>query len=297
MIDHAVDWLRKSWWGLAVAYGIVLVASYLTIWQLAEPIGIPDTMDTVPGWVKTRFFFHVVAAVVIGAHATLILDILIRRSDESRQSTSLLVARERFQHLNKALRHLVQVQADFRVRQWSLTYRVNKNGDDLLHEELAVSPLKESVYLYSKGYGVEFNDSEREPRLRATNDGDGAPLRSLEIDRSDKKTRFAIVLDPPATPEEPRKIRIECSRSKLWSDLLEHDEDSGALTVRRRSDLIRLEFVAPPGREWQTLRRAVREGEVRREFKGGESRLIWELRDVSPRQYSYQVFLKPAPKS
>ncbi|MGA9770305.1 MAG: hypothetical protein WBV94_14800 [Blastocatellia bacterium] len=82
MFEQSLKWLQKNWWGLIVAHFIVLISTYLLIWEFAEPIGIPDTIDHLPSFTKTRIFFHMVLTLLIAAYLTLILDLLIRFKKE-----------------------------------------------------------------------------------------------------------------------------------------------------------------------------------------------------------------------
>jgi hypothetical protein len=79
MCEKAWKWLHGPWWGLVVAHFIILCLTYLLIWQFAEPLGIPDTIDNLPAFVKLRAFFHVTLTLLIGAYITLILELVIRK--------------------------------------------------------------------------------------------------------------------------------------------------------------------------------------------------------------------------
>ncbi len=79
MFDKPLQWLERHWWGLIVAHIIVLSIVYVVIWQIAEPLGIPDDFANLPELSKTRGFFHLVLTIIIGAYITLILDLLLRR--------------------------------------------------------------------------------------------------------------------------------------------------------------------------------------------------------------------------
>ncbi len=82
-IKRAIQWLRYHWLGLIIAYLIILVGTYLGIWQFSEPIGIPENIDTLPNWIRNlmgyRIFFHLTLTVLIGSHITLVLDLFLRR--------------------------------------------------------------------------------------------------------------------------------------------------------------------------------------------------------------------------
>jgi hypothetical protein len=81
-IKKARQWLEEHWLGLPLAYIIIIALTYIALWQLAEPLGIPgsiDGLEQLAGLTKYRFFFHIVLTFLIGAHVTLILEGLFRR--------------------------------------------------------------------------------------------------------------------------------------------------------------------------------------------------------------------------
>ncbi len=77
----AERWLERHWAGLIVAYLLVCLGLYLTIWALIEPLGIPDVIvaDRLPIILKYRGFAHVALTLLLGAHITLILELAFRR--------------------------------------------------------------------------------------------------------------------------------------------------------------------------------------------------------------------------
>lgn len=78
MLEHPSKWLRRNWWGLIVAYLLLLIGIYLLIWQLAEPLGIPDTIETLPPFTKSRIFLHLVLTFLVAPHIALVLDLITR---------------------------------------------------------------------------------------------------------------------------------------------------------------------------------------------------------------------------
>lgn len=82
MLESAKKWLHKSWWGVAVAYPIVLFGVYGLIWYFAEPIGIPDNFSKLPDFTKYRIFFHLLIALIVTPHVVLVLLLLVRRAEK-----------------------------------------------------------------------------------------------------------------------------------------------------------------------------------------------------------------------
>lgn len=80
-METAKKWLQKSWWGIIIAYPVLFMAVYLAIWQVAEPIGIPDNLNEIPNFVHFRFFIHLLITLVVTPHLVIILTLLMRRSE------------------------------------------------------------------------------------------------------------------------------------------------------------------------------------------------------------------------
>jgi hypothetical protein len=80
MWSKAWNWVRRSWWGLVVAYLSLVLGSYLAIWQFIVPLGIPDTFARAPGVAGKRVFYHIVLALLVASHGTLLLELWRRRA-------------------------------------------------------------------------------------------------------------------------------------------------------------------------------------------------------------------------
>jgi hypothetical protein len=94
MFDKPFKWLRKYWWGLVIAYLLLLIGAYLTIWQFIEPLGIPDNLGEVSAFIKTRVFYHLNLTLLFAAHVTLILDLILRykeRAGKDKQDEKMLL--------------------------------------------------------------------------------------------------------------------------------------------------------------------------------------------------------------
>lgn len=87
MFEKPLGWLRKYWWGLVVAYLLLLIGSYLTIWQVIEPLGLPDNFGEVSEIINTRVFYHLNLTLLFAAHVTLILNLILRYKEQTRRDT------------------------------------------------------------------------------------------------------------------------------------------------------------------------------------------------------------------
>jgi len=79
MFQKPMEWLRRTWWGLIVAYLILASGLYFVIWQFAEPLGIPNRVEILPELIKSRVFIHLTLTLVLAAYITLLLDLYVRR--------------------------------------------------------------------------------------------------------------------------------------------------------------------------------------------------------------------------
>ena len=79
VLKKAREWVARSWWGIAVCYPILICFFYLVIWAAIEPLGIPDKLAELPWILQHRAFYHVLIAVFLASHMTLLLDLLARR--------------------------------------------------------------------------------------------------------------------------------------------------------------------------------------------------------------------------
>lgn len=79
MFNLACKWLLRTWWGILIAYAVLVTAAYLAIWAAIEPLSLPDTFQGAPWPINARWFYHVTLAIFAGAHLTLFIDLWLRR--------------------------------------------------------------------------------------------------------------------------------------------------------------------------------------------------------------------------
>ena len=73
MIDKALNWIERGWWGVIGAYIVVFVTTFVAIWAVLEPMGVGERIDLSSTFATSRIFVHVLAAVVISAHIVIVL--------------------------------------------------------------------------------------------------------------------------------------------------------------------------------------------------------------------------------
>lgn len=68
MINIALKWMQRGWWGVPFAYLTLLASSFVGIWAIIEPIGVADKIEIPPTFVGSRIVLHIIAAVFVAAH-------------------------------------------------------------------------------------------------------------------------------------------------------------------------------------------------------------------------------------
>lgn len=103
-------WIVKKWYGILVAQGILFAAVYLTIWQIIEPFGLPDTLLE-PGCgfpFNRRVFWHLVLTLSISPLLTSILDAAVRRKLWRSPELMRKVEREFASHLGNTADNVIE---------------------------------------------------------------------------------------------------------------------------------------------------------------------------------------------
>jgi len=191
-------------------------------------------------------------------------------------------------NLQKCFRHLQSTE--FLIRDWQMTYSVDQFGGDDLLEELTIVPEKAVVSVYFQRIGATQSFRELRATISAFDASDLCELPMCEIDRDDTSILYAIILDPPATPDFPKRIEIKCRREELWTDLLNTRTDMGVFDARREVQGFLLRFIAPQGRQWKTLRRHPMIGDV--SLASGCSQIEWRIANLKAQRLSYTLFLR-----
>lgn len=218
----------------------------------------------------------------------------IGRAMERLGSASFLDRRrhERSESLLKIVQRIVELHqprfSDISINDWRLIHTIDEKGNSHLHEELTIVPATSPLYFYL--IGNTFAEGERESSMiiKAHNMEDGTPLALLELERSQALARHAIVLDPPATQERPKRIAMDCERSAVWKELVEKGEDQGLFRSSNNSNSLHIEFIAPRGRKWRSFNPTPRIGEI----SVSPSHIVWDIQEPSAGRYSYKLFLE-----
>jgi hypothetical protein len=87
VFEKAREWLEWSWWGIGVCYVVLIAAFYGILWAAIEPLGIPDTFEKLTSLSQWRAFYHIILAVLLASHVTLLFDIVIRKWEWGRRTS------------------------------------------------------------------------------------------------------------------------------------------------------------------------------------------------------------------
>lgn len=90
MLERARRFIEQNWWGILPAYFIILLGTYLALWQLTEPLGLPENITELPVFMRSRIFIHLVLTPLIAAHVTLLLFLIIRLRTRKYQPAKLV---------------------------------------------------------------------------------------------------------------------------------------------------------------------------------------------------------------
>jgi hypothetical protein len=84
----ALTWLDRKWWGLLIAFAVLVWGTWEIIWRVIEPLGIPETFETVPSFFKHRVFYQIVLATLIPSYAVLAIALWRQRRRPPETETS-----------------------------------------------------------------------------------------------------------------------------------------------------------------------------------------------------------------
>lgn len=201
--------------------------------------------------------------------------------------------RKRLLNVLRRLTDLQQASTDFRLDDRKVVHRIDGKGNGSLYEEFTIVPGQNEVFFYVIGpiTFIEDPEGEAEVTVTANNLSDDTPLTVIEIDRSNKHVQFAIMIDPPSSATNPRRIAINCTRKLIWEGLLQNNADDGAFRLIYPSDTYQIELLAPPGKTWKAFQRTPEVGSVSMEPSSDCTRIVWTIASPAGIRYSYKVFV------
>lgn len=183
--------------------------------------------------------------------------------------------------------------AEFTLRDWNITHSIDENGDGKLQEEVTIVPVNVPVYYYFVRYSIIPDAIEDPIKVSAKNLSDGIELSIFEVEDTKQSRKFMVILDPPSTTIRPKRIRLLCERRKIWGDLLNKNQDEGAILTTFDVDSIHFEIIAPRRNKWKAFYPNPDTGKVKIQKIGNFSRVTWDLPKPTARKHFYKIFLEP----
>jgi hypothetical protein len=201
-----------------------------------------------------------------------------------------------YEQLIKMLRRIAYLHqgsySDFTIRDWKMIHTIDEFGNGHLHEELSIVPSTTNINFYLKLFSVApIDDEQSRIHVIVKTLPDNLPLHVSAIERTDKYVRYALLLDPPSTPERPQKIAIDCYRAAIWKDLIRTGNDEGQFRLSYEANSLCVEFLAPQGRKWKSFITSPQIGEIQIESLP-HPKIIWNIPNPPLRRYHYKVRLE-----
>jgi hypothetical protein len=183
MIDRAITWLTKNWWGLIVAYGICLGIAFGGVWFVSEPL---DLLNNVEGnFLYSRQAIFIILVLMVAAHLALLLELCLRRSRwkkiEAADWESVLLGtwagnyqhkekqrhvEVRFEAKNDQLSaHIVTDTQEDKVEQKAVTQGLDRVSFSLLAEHITTSSNRSTKWRPEVWHCQLIYDRSGSPRL------------------------------------------------------------------------------------------------------------------------------------
>lgn len=93
-LDKALDFVKWRWWGILIAYLATVFVVYLLIWNIIEPIGVPEkfTETKFSNWSQYRIFWHCIASAFISTLIILVFQSMLNLKAIRDQDKAVLEA-------------------------------------------------------------------------------------------------------------------------------------------------------------------------------------------------------------
>ncbi len=183
MVDKAVMWLSKNWWGLLVAYGICFVIAFGSVWFFSEPL---DLLNNDEGNILySRQAIFIILVLMVTAHLALVLELGLRRRRwkkiEAAHWESILLGtwagnyqhKEKQRHVvvrfeaknNQLAAHITTDTQEDKVEQKAVTRGLNQVSFSLLAEQITTSSSRSTKWRPEVWYCQLIYDASGSPRL------------------------------------------------------------------------------------------------------------------------------------
>lgn len=142
-------WVVRKWYGILLAHFAFFAATYLLIWQVIEPMGIPDVIDSLGcrSPLNTRIFWHLAGTFAVSPMLTTLFDALVKRKLWRTPELMLRVEQEIALRIGNTANNVfeaMRISGNFQVLEayyWTRNARINVTDqlqDKIRHGKLTV---------------------------------------------------------------------------------------------------------------------------------------------------------------
>lgn len=204
-------------------------------------------------------------------------------------SQSLLVSQQRI-----ISAHMVP----FTLDKWEYDAFINEDGDEVTEEHQIIRPKADIVYFRKLKYGFlpSSQSSDGQISIEAYNGHTGSPLLVNLIQETPSMIICSVLLEPPATSNNPFWLNLKIVRRGAWKPLLEKGEDVATLDVDSSTKRLRVRFFLPSiliARSFTVIPRSTEERSKTTIGKAGESNYyMFQASNVTTQRFTFTLFAK-----
>lgn len=192
--------------------------------------------------------------------------------------------------LGDLVNHIVDIhRIPYHLNYYKITYSISSDGSVHTLEELGINPEWGAVYFRNAHYGLHpMTEGESDiGSLVARNKGSDDHLEIVELSRGKRRLEYLVVLDPPALPDNPSEIEIECVRTGVFVPLVTNLKHRGRIQILRESKHATVEFIAPRELELTGFSGTDEQGIYAITRRGDRSAAVWSASDLTGGSYGF----------
>ena len=222
---------------------------------------------------------------------------------ERSHSNQLKEIEATFQQEKKALKRTLYYicnlhRNDHILNYWEKIYIIDAKGGLKEKERISIAPIPDLDQLFFKMIkrGAYPNSVPRVvvKNIEAINTKNNNELEIVEISRDTKTIEYVIILDPPATAQNPVEFKIESYRPDIFKPLIDKLNDHGGFEIPASSlSNAKVKFIAPQSLEFTSfsIHPMVGNHQITDDVDGRSS-LTWEAPSLHQGSYSYVIQAK-----
>ncbi len=268
VLCEVVHFLEGKWWG-GVA-GVFTVLTFCFSAYLAFARNRQNASNRLHiGWVNSaiagRFFVWVaiIAAIfgiayvwrswgylygLIALFGTLYVYVLSDLRDLHKRmvtvQTELEIVSTENATQSESLRRIISVHNHpYRIARWEVDHYIDKNGDGKTIEEQVIYGEKGNLHFRRLLYSASDHAIAPEDiTLIAYNAQTDVQTRVVQKVPRGNGVEYMLLLDPPATAQQPFHLKVEVLRKNLWHQLIQTGADTAQLIVYRKTNNLQVRF-------------------------------------------------------